>query len=301
MLQVLSICIFSIFESKILQMKKVFIAVLLFSTLTSFAQKASSKLTFAKGQKLEVVTNMNITSQSMMGPSSGTIVIADAYTVTDAASNSFSMSKAPKQIKLNFSVGSQEIKVDSDNPQDLNSMFGQPIKEIMNAKQEFTIDATGKILAVKKDEKKTKSNSEQSNMMGMMLPGLDLSASMPKEGNPSFFQILPTREIGIGESWKDSINIEGNKNVTVYKVKDITANEIILDFTSEGTTVSSQSAMGMDINVNAETKANGTILIDKATGVIKQKTSNNNTETRMNLGGREMTSTIKTTAVTNVK
>jgi hypothetical protein len=281
-------------------MKSIFFAALCAFPGFAFAQKASGKILFAKGQQIEVVTNMNISAQSMMGPSSGTITAADTYTVSEAGPGSFTLLKVPKQMKMNFSVGSQEIKIDSDNPKDLSSSFGQPIKDIMNNKPEFTIDQTGKITSVKKDPKKKKDDQSGSGMMGMMLPGMDMTSAIPQEGTPSVFQVLPAYEVGVGDTWTDSLQQEGNKNVTVYTVKNITDNEIILDFRGEGITVTTQSAMGMNIAVNATTKATGNIIVEKNTGIVKQKTSINNTESTMNLGGREVTSTIKSTAVTNV-
>ncbi len=282
-------------------MKKIIVALSLITTTVGFGQKASNHLTFTKGQKLEVVTNMNISAESMMGPSSGTITVADTYTVNEAAANGFSLTKVPKQVKMNFTIGSQEIKVDSDSPQDMNSMFGQPVKEIMSQKPEFTIDANGMVTAVKGDEKKKGDETPAAGMMGMMLPGMDFAAAAPKVGNPSFFQVLPNREVGPGDTWTDSLNEEGNKNVTVYRVKDISDKEIVLDFTGDGSTITAKEAMGMNINVNATNRSTGSILLDKATGIVKQKTSTNTTQTTMNLGGREVTSTVKTTMVTNVR
>lgn len=281
-------------------MKKVLLSLSFLSVVYAFGQKAPNQISFRKGQQLEVLTNITITAQSMMGPSSGTVSLSDTYTVNDAEENQFTLVKVPKKMKMNFSVGSQEIKIDSDNPQDLNSMFGQPVKEIMSQQPEFTIDASGKIIAVKGDEKKKKEDAQKGGMMGMMLPGMDLASALPQKGAPSFFQVLPNRQVNVGDTWTDSLHAEGNQNVTVYKVKDITANEIILDFTGNGTAITTQSAMGVDIQVNATTKATGNILIDKTTGVVKQKTSNNTTESTMNLGGREITSTIKSSLVTNV-
>ncbi|HEV7331079.1 MAG TPA: DUF6263 family protein [Flavisolibacter sp.] len=280
-------------------MQKIFLLFFSAISLCSAAQKTSGKITFSKGQKLEVVTNLNISAQSMMGPSSGTITIADTYTVNDVAPNSYTLVKTPKQVKMNFSVGSQEIKMDSDNPKDLEGALGQPVKEIMSQKPEFTIDAAGKIVAVKAAEKKIEASAEN-NMMAMMLPGLDAVSGIPKVGNPSVFQVLPSLEVGIGDSWKDSVNADGNNYQSVYKVKNITDKEITVDFETEGTTVTSQETMGMKIDVNATSKVTGTILIDKATGIIKQKTATNNTETTMNLAGREMTTTNKITSVMNV-
>lgn len=282
-------------------MKNAFLAFTLFSTLAAFGQKASSKLSFRKGQQLEVVTNMNISAESMMGPSSGSITIADTYTVNDAKANAFTLVKVPKQVKMDFRLGSQEMKLDSDNPQDLDGMLGQPVKDIMRQKPEFTIDATGKIIAVKKEEKEKNEEESSAGMMGMMLPGMDLASAVPQAGNPSFFQVLPNREVSVGDAWTDSLKNEDNVNVTTYKVKDINDKEIVLDYSGEGKTVTTKEAMGMKVDVNADNRTSGSIVIDKATGIIKQKTSTNTTETTMNLGGREMTSTIKTTAVTNVK
>lgn len=268
-------------------------------SLSAAAQKTSGKITLTKGQKLEVVTNLNITGQSMMGPSSGTVTFADTYTVQDVASNGYTLVRTPKNIKMNFSVGSQEFKLDSDNPQDLEGALGQPIKEIMELKPEFTIDANGKIVAVKENGKK-KEEDAGSGMMAMMLPGLNAAAGVPKVGNPSVFYVLPEGEIGVGESWKDSVNSDGNSYQSVYKIKGITDKEIVVDFETEGTTETSQETMGMKVDVNAASKVAGTVSIDKASGLIKQKTATNNTETTMNLAGREMTTTNKITSVMNV-
>lgn len=281
-------------------MKNVFLSLSVLVSFVSFGQKGINKLSFTKGQSLEVVTNMNISAESMMGPTSGTITMSDTYSVNDAATNAFTLTKVPKQIKMDFTIGSQQIKIDSDKPDEMNPMLAQPIKDIMSQKPEFTIDANGKIIAVKKDETK-KEESQATGMMGMMLPGMDFAGAVPKAGNPSFFQVLPAREVSVGDTWTDSLSEEGNKNVIVYKVKDINEKEIVLDFTGNGTTVTAKEAMGMKVNVNATTRATGNVVIDKASGIIKQKTSTNTTETAMNLGGQNVNSTVKTTLVTNVR
>lgn len=280
-------------------MKKVFIAFSFLSTTLSFAQTTSPKIGLTKGQTVEVVTNTNISAQTMMGPSSGTISSSDVYSVNDATENGITLVKVPKQIKMNFSMGSQEMKVDSDNPKDLTSMFGQPVKEIMSQKPEFTIDANGKVIALKLDGKKKKDDQSGANIMGMMLPGMDFSAAIPQEGSPSIFQVLPARNVAVGDTWTDSTDIKDNKNITTYKVRNITDKEIILDFAGNGSNISSQAAGGMKVEVNATTATTGNIIIDKATRIIKQKTTTSTTESAINVAGRDITSTIKSTSVTN--
>lgn len=282
-------------------MKKAFLTISLLSALFSFGQKGFNKLNFTRGQKLEVVTNMNVSTVSLMGPASGTIILADIYTVNEATANTTTLVKEPKQIKINFTVASQQINLDTDNPKDLNGMLGQPVKDAMAHKPVFTIDATGRIIAVEKDESKKPNESGAGGMMGMMLPGMNLASAAPQEGNPSLFQALPNREISIGDTWTDSLQADGNQNVTVYKVKDINEKEIVLDAKSEGTTISAREAMGMKVDLNAAFRSASSIVIDKATGIVKQITGTTTTETTMNMGGREVTSTAKTTTVTNVR
>jgi hypothetical protein len=281
-------------------MKKTLLFCFVIATTTCFAQKAGNKISFSKGQKIEVVTNTNITAQSMMGPSSGTVTTADVYLVNDVSTGGTTLLKQPRQMKIALSAGSQEIKLDSDNPKDLSGPLGQPVKEIMNQKPEFTVDAYGKIIAVKGTDNKKKEGSPDGGMLAMMIPGMSSSAVMPQVGSPSLFQVLPNREVSVGDTWTDSVSIEGSKNITNYKVKSITDSEVVLEFDLSGTTVGSQSMMGQSIDVNSSVKGTGTITIDKASGIIKQKQTTNTTETAMNLMGRDITSTGKTTSVMNV-
>lgn len=292
--------IFRIFGLQTNLMKYILLSFALSATFFAFGQKVKSALTFTKGQTLEVVTNMNIAAESMMGPLSGTATVKDNYTVSDASANAFTLQKLPKQVKMDFTMGSQQMKVDSDKPDEMSGLLAQPVKDIMSHKPEFTIDATGKITAVKGTGTK-EGDGKENAMMGMMLPGMDMSAALPQAGNPSLFQVLPNREVGVGDTWTDSVAAEGSTNKNVYKITGITDKEITLDFTGEGTTKTAKEAMGMKVDVDAANKATGSIVLDKATGVLKQKTVTNTTETHMNMGGQEMNTTVKTTVVTTVQ
>ena len=279
-------------------MKKIFLPFFVLATLAATAQKISNKLTFQKGQTIEVTTNMNVNTQSMMGEMPASIVSTDTYTVGETSANGTQLIKTPKKVKLNVSAMGQEISADSDNPKDLEGRMGGPLKEILNQKQEFTVDETGKVTTVKADAKKKK---EDGGMMSMMMPGMMAGPTLAVAGQPSLFKILPDREVSKGDTWTDSVNVEGNKSTTVYTVKDITDKEIILDYTGDGTSKTTQSAMGMSVDVAATTKNSGTVTLDKATGLLKQKTMTANTESNMSMNGNDMTSTTKITAVTTVK
>lgn len=278
-------------------MKKIFFFFSLFATGIAFGQKLSNKLTFTKGQQLQVSTNMNISSETMMGAMSGTVNTTDTYLITAVEGNTYTLVKTPKQAKIHLNFGSQEIKLDSDNPEDMNGMFGEQVKELMNQKPEFTIDASGKVIAVKQA---APDNENQSGMMNMMLPGMDMAASLPKKGEPSLFRVLPNREVSVGDTWSDTLKADGNEALTVYTLKEITGSEALLEFKSEGKITATQNAGGMTVDVNAVNRSTGTVTVDKVTGMVKQRTVNNTTESNMNLGGNEMNTTVKTTGTVTI-
>jgi hypothetical protein len=281
-------------------MKKIFLSLLLGISLAGSAQSTSNKVSFQNGQKLEVSTNMNITSTSMLGESTGNVITVEEYAVANTSATETTLQKAVKKMKLNFSFMGKDYVVDSDNKADMQGQFGEPIKQILDQKHEFTIDATGKITSVKSDSKKK--NEEGGNMLSMMMPGMNASSVAPKAGNPSIFKLLPEgREVLKGDTWADSVNTADNQSKTVYTVKDITESEVILDYAEEGRVKSTQSTMGMNIDVQSTSKTTGTITIDKASGQLKQRTAVTTTDSNMNLAGREMSTTAKTTSVTTVK
>lgn len=278
-------------------MKKLLLPFLLFATIGASAQKVAGKLTFQNGQKLEVTTNMNSTTEMMMGESSNNTVSTEIYEVKGTSDAGVTLERSMKKLKLNLSVMGQEKSIDSDNPEDLKGMLGDPIKDLLNAKNEFTIDANGRIVSIKEEEKKKKADN---GMMGMFLQGMNLNAGVAK-GSPSFFKVLPEHEVGKGDSWKDSVAIAGTTSLTTYTVKDITATEVLLDFVSDGTIDTKQDMMGMSVAVKGTVKSNGTIVLDKNTGLLKQRNFTTITDSAANLNGQEMNTKAKSTAVITVK
>src|SRR5215207_7926651 len=104
------------------KMKRVFLPFLFFIAISGSAQKVSGKLHFQKGQKLEVVTNMNATTEMMMGESTSSSVGTEVYEVKDVADANATLDRSMKKVKLNLSIMGQEKSVDSDNPEDLKGM-----------------------------------------------------------------------------------------------------------------------------------------------------------------------------------
>jgi hypothetical protein len=282
-------------------MKKFLLPILLSVTVSGFAQKVSNKLSFQKGQKLEVTINMNMKTEMTMGETSGNTITTELYNIKDVGASSATLEKSIKNIRLNFSLMGQEKKFDSDNKEDMNSDMGEPLKKVIETKNEFTVDGSGKITAVKEDEVKKKKEDNSKDMMGMFMSQMNVGTAPPIAGNASLFKVLPDHEVGKGDTWTDTSSINGNRFKTVYNLKDITATDIVVDFTGDGNINSKQEMMGMSMDIKGTIKTSGTVTIDKATGLMKQKTAISTTETNSNIAGQDINSTTKMTSVTTVK
>lgn len=277
-------------------MKKFFLPLFLFAAASVSAQKLTGKLSFQNGQKLEVVTTSNTTTEMMMGESASTATTTELYEVKSTADAGTTVERSMKKLKLNLSIMGQEKSIDSDNPEDLKGMIGEPIKDLLNTKNEFVIDGNGLIIAAKDAEKKSGGN----DMMGMFLQGMNMGSGLAK-GSKSFFASLPAYEVGKGDSWKDTTDMGGTSTVTTYSVKDITDTEVLLDFVSAGNIDSKQEMMGMSVSVKGTVKSNGTVIVDKATGLPKQKNITSVTDSAATVSGQEMNTKATTTAVITVK
>jgi hypothetical protein len=123
----------------------------------------------------------------------------------------------------------------------------------------------------------------------------------PQKGEASFFKILPDKETGKGESWNETIENQSIKSNTIYTLTDITDSAIIVDFTGNSVTITKAEMMGTETTTTMNNKSTGKIILDKTTGIIREKTiyieSNGSTEV---MGG-SLPVTSKTTITITVK
>lgn len=270
------------------------------ASLCGNAQTASNKLTFQKGKTYEVTSTMDVNTQSQMGDIPVNVTMVEQYTVNNVTPKSIQLTKTPKRMKMNISMMGRDMKADSDNPQDLEGQLGGPMKEVLNRKTDFTVDQYGTVTLVKADEKKS---GEQAGggMMGMMMPGMNMGGEALAAGQPSLFKVLPARVVAKGDTWTDSTGAGDNKSRTSYTVKDITDSEILLDFTGDLKSKGTQTQMGMSVDVSTSGTVSGTVVLDKASGLLKQKTVVSNVNSAINMSGNELTATSKSNITIAVK
>lgn len=284
-------------------MKKTFLIAAVVVSATCMAQKVPTKLTFQKGQKLEMVAQVNsVVTQDMMGQSMEAKVnatITRTFDVEDVTGGKATIEHKVKRIQWDMEapmVG--EKKFDSENEEDLKTEEGKAMEKSLKNKYTMTVDATGKVTAVKLDDdnpnkKAGSENGGTDNMMGQLTAGLE----PPKEGDVIDLKILPDRELKKGESWTDSVK---NKK-TVYTVSDMTDADIVLDFTENGTTERKQEAMGMEMTLTSKDKTTGRILVDRKTGLLKEKTATTDSEGLMEVMGQSVPMTTKVKHTVTVK
>ncbi|MGZ8537922.1 MAG: DUF6263 family protein, partial [Flavisolibacter sp.] len=166
-----------------------------------------------------------------------------------------------------------------------------------------TLDPTGKITDVKlDDDNPNDTTTDESKMVAELVSmQLGLNISVPKAGTISAFSILPARNLTQGEKWVDSSSVDGTSTTTNYTVKTITANDVTLDFTDLTNIKTTKSIMGTQAVVNSKNTSTGTIIVDKKTGLLKQKTTTTDTDGTIEAQGQTIPQKEKTTVTITVK
>lgn len=270
---------------------------------TASAQKINPKIKFQQGQKLEMISKVNtVMSMEMMGQSMDTkvdAVITRSFDVEDVKSGLATIEHKVKRLQLNMDiplVGNQSF--DSDNEADMKGDGGKAMEKALKNKYAIQVDASGKIAAIKVDDDNPNKSGveEKENMMSGAMSQIGAGVTLPKVGESSEFKIFPAKEISKGETWFDST--ETGK--IVYTLSEISNHELIVSYTEEGKTNRKQEANGMEITMSSIDKTTGRITIDKATGLLKEKTSTTDSQGTMEVMGQEMPMTTKTTTTTTL-
>ena len=107
----------------------------------------------------------------------------------------------------------------------------------------------------------------------------------PKTGSGSFFRVLPDSGVVKGKPWTESYALSNGVFNAAYTVSDITDSTLVIDFASSSATVTKAEMMGGETTTNLNNKSTGKIILDRATGIIREKTmktdSNGATETEI--------------------
>ena len=287
-------------------MKQLFFFAALTLSISSTAQKVSNKLSFPKGQKLEIATAVNtLISQEMMGQTFDMKLNANITRLLDveeATANSATIEHKVKRIQMDMDIPMMGSKTfDSEKEADLKGEGGKVFEKALKNKYKMTVDGSGKVTAVKADDNNPKGKEENGDVMGGMIEQIGLGLDIPKVGDVTEFKILPSREVSKGESWTDSTSTKDEKIKTTYTIADVTDGEILVNYTAEGNAKIKQENMGTEVTVTKTDKASGKITLDRKTGLLKTRTDTIETTGTTEVMGQSMPMTGKTTKTTTVK
>jgi hypothetical protein len=277
---------------------------LLFAGINSYGQKAEGKLKFDEGTKLVVYTTVKTSViQQAMGNAIDFTADGSAihsYTVTKTSAQQTTLHHQPEKIIFMFDGMGRKFSFDSENKNDMSGQFGKAVNNILRKEFDVTIDNNGKVLAVDPEKTETVKADERLTMVFNMLKDITDVVYPPKKGEPGFFKVLPPAETAPGKSWTDSLKNKTGTFMTTYTLSAITDSTIVVDFTTISATISNAMMMGRETVTTMSSTGHGTIILDKLTGIIKEKRmmteSNGHTEA---MGG-SVPVTAKTTITIQV-
>ncbi|HEU4470612.1 MAG TPA: DUF6263 family protein [Flavisolibacter sp.] len=263
------------------------------------AQKLSNKLNFQKGAKMEVVLQIHSVISQGMGDTKVNSTLTRVYDVNDVTSEGISMEHKVKRLQMDFEMammGSQSF--DSENEADMKGEAGKAMEKTLKNKYSMTIDPTGKVLKVKKDDDNPNTAQEASpDMITSLLGQMGEGIGIPSVGDRTEFKILPEREIGKGESWTDST---GTTKIT-YTLTELNDTEALIDFVEESSSDRKQEMMGMEVAISTKDKTKGRIILDRKTGLMKEKTAVTESAGTMDIMGQQAPLNTRTTKTYTVK
>ena len=274
-------------------------------SIAAISQKVSGKLKFEKGRTIEVTMQVkNMTAQQAMGQAIDFDAAGSAiqlYKVTTIANENTSLQQQPQKISFSFDGMGKKHSFDSGNPNDMDGQFGKPMKELLGKTYNIVIDPTGKVVMVQPEETTTTKMEGMMMQIGNMLKDMMDLMLPPVKDAASFFKVLPKNDLSKGESWTDSSeNVNGKFNTT-YTLMDITDSTILIDFAGNSVTKRKAEMMGNESTTIMNNKTTGKIILDKQTGIIREKTSTTESNGSTVVMGNTVPVTSKTTILIKVK
>lgn len=269
-----------------------------------YAQQVTGLLRFEQGQAITMSMKVKTTiAQQAMGQAIDFSVEATGehcFTVTNATADNTTMHHSVSRIAFIFDGMGRKTTFDSKDEKDLNGPFGKPIGEWLKRKYDMIIDPYGNTLLTQPEKfEMTGADSRMAIISGMMKDVYN-ATQPPKKGTASIFRILPDTATGKGQPWTHSYTDENGKYDGAYSISDINDTTIVVDFAESSVTVSKAEMMGSETTTTMNNKSTGKMIIDRATGILRQKTINteSNGTTEASFGSLPVTS--KTTTVITV-
>lgn len=237
--------------------------------LASCEKPLKLQYTFKDGsefkQTLNVKMDMTMTSQGQKMNTLTDMEVVTKFKVKKAGEN-VDLDSSLEKISMNMEVMGQKIKVGSDlpivdNPKTQEEMYGKmmnPMFKGMAGKPfTFTLDSKGKLIAVKGVENLyaemvASLPVEQREQAKVQMQGL-MNEEVLKSNFESSTITFPDKELKIGDTFEQAVNKSGAIPMTgklIYTIKEIKADEVILDVKGNVESGNSEAKVAGDITGN---------------------------------------------------
>jgi hypothetical protein len=271
--------------------KLILLAAIIFSAAVSNSQKISTLLNFPKGAKIEVNTTIESVAE-VMGEITTKASATRTLDVEDVKEGVATLESKVKRVQFSFEGMGQSQSFDSENESDMKGEGGKMAEKALKNKYSMQVDQQGKIISVKADDDNPnvdQSKAEEADPMMGMMQGVMGGMELPKAGDKIEFAIFPDQDIVEGQTWTDTTTLvkDIHRNAK-YFIKSITAENIEVSITEETKGKFTRQNMGMEITIDQVERSTGTILVDRKTGLMKERNITKTTEGTMEVMGQSM-------------
>ena len=279
----------------------VFLFFLLFTITISFSQYVSGKLNLEQGQILDITLVVKTSVVQQAGDQSIDFNVDatgnHSYKVTNTTEENSTLHHQLQRIRFSFEGMGPKRTFDSNEEKDMNGPFGKPMKEMLEKTYDIIIDSNGKTLMALPEKIQFNEMDNQMAIISSLLKDVIDLVQPPQKGKGSFFNVLPDSAIGKGSTWTASYENENGKFNAAYALSAITDSTLIVDFAASSVTITKAVMMGTETTTTLNNKSTGKIILDKITGIIREKTMNteSNGTTESAFGNLPVTSKSLTT------
>ncbi|HSU29285.1 MAG TPA: DUF6263 family protein [Chitinophagaceae bacterium] len=264
------------------------------------AQPADTRLHFQQGQliKINLVMKLNAGQQGFDLNVDGNTT--HTYKVTNATDDNTTLHHEVEKIGFNVDGLGQKINFDSGKEKDLNGNFGKPIKEILGRRFDAIIDNSGKVLMVTPEKFVASEADPRMAFISNLLKDLLDVVQPPAKNGSSFFKIFPDNPINKGDSWADTTVTSTLQSISHYTLTDITDSAYVITVVENSVTTSKAEIMGSESTTTLNNTSTGTLLINRQTGILKEKKLTTESTGTTNIMGGSFPVNSKTTIIIQV-
>lgn len=196
------------------------------------------------------------------------------YKVTNATADNSTLHHQLQRIVFSFDGMGRKMNFDSNNEKDMNGMFGKPVKEILEKTYNIVLDTSGKVMmSLPEKIQLTEADSRMAIINNLMKDIID-RVYPPQKDKASFFKVLPDSEVSKGDAWTISSQNENGKMDAAYAIADINDTTVVVDFAANSVTITKAEMMGSETTTTMNNKSSGKIILDRITGLMREKTIN---------------------------